>query len=270
MRDQLPVLIGNRRFAIDHSQWSWSPMASIRQSVDQGAEPGEQSFDNQGIWKRTQSDFVLGGGQDYFDQEDESNRRQFRLSKGIDPWDRRSVTLLKDTAQVDAAIGDGDSGILLPTASHIFVASGSALSKFTAADAETAITSLSGTRITDLTVWGDYVYIAAEGQTFRRVDVSASVAVPFGGTTPTKAQVIHGRMICTDDNTIYELDNGGSLVGGGLIFTHPQATFEFTRIVSAPNGIYVVGDDNNNSVVYLLTVVDATGELAAPYPVMET
>ncbi len=274
-RDRLPVLIGTRRFQIDWRNFTWSPMASIRQAQDSGAEPGEQSFDNQGIWKRTQSDFVLGAGQDFFDQEDESNRRQFRSSKGIDPWDRRSITLLKDTTSVDAAIGDGDSGILLSTASYLYAAGNQSVSKFDTSDTETAITGLAAARVTDLTVWGDYVYIAQAGQRLKRVAISGSAASDWSiaGITPTKAKVVSGRLVCTDDNVIYELSESagtGVKLGSVDIFEHPQTSFEFHTIVGAPNGIYVAGDDNNNSVVYLLTVVDATGELAAPYPVGET
>ena len=61
------------------------PVNSLRQFVDQGGEPGEQSFDNQGVWKRTQSDFVLGAGQPFFDQEDEASRRRFRLEPRVRP-----------------------------------------------------------------------------------------------------------------------------------------------------------------------------------------
>jgi hypothetical protein len=268
-RDRLPILLGTRRYQTDLRAYSRRPLASIRQQVDQGQEPGEQSFDNQGIWKRTQSDFILGAGQRYFDQEDEADRRRWRASKGIDPWNRRQLRLLKDTASV-GTLGNGDNGILLATSSHLFAASGTAVSKYTAADAATAITNLAGT-ISDLTVWGDYVYICATGQTVRRVALSGSAATTdFGVTTPTKARVVLGRMVCTDDNVIYELDSSGAKVGLADIFAHPQSTFEFHTITAAPNGVYVVGDDNNNSVVYLLTVVDATGEFAAPYPVMET
>lgn len=269
-RDRLPILLGTRRYQTDLRFYSRSPLASIRQQIDQGQEPGEQSFDNQGIWKRTSSDFIVGAGQRYFDQEDEADRRRFRKSKGINPWERRQLTLLKDVATVDSAIGDGNNGVLLATASYLFAASNTSISRFDTSDTETAITGagISG-RVTDLTYWGDSVYACISGDIIQKIALSGTTAADFGTTTPKYAKAIHGRLVCLEGNSVYELDNVGAKVGGANIFDHPQPSFEFHTIVGAPNGIYVVGDDNNHSTVWLLNVVDATGEFAAPYPVME-
>src|SRR5688572_29940194 len=93
--------------------------------VDNGNEPGEQSLDNQGVWARTQWDFVLGAGQEFFDEVDESTRRRHRTSRGCDVLsDRRQVTTLKLAQAVIQINQNGLTARIVRTPSNFWLAAG--------------------------------------------------------------------------------------------------------------------------------------------------
>lgn len=260
----LPVQIGTHRYSVDLKGLQYRPLSSTRQMQDLSREPSDATFDNQGVWKRTQSDFILGAGQQYLDQEDESERRRFRSSKGIDVWDRRQLTLHYDTASA-ATLGDGSTGVMAKTSAGIYWASG-AVGKYFNGTTYTDLTGEGGAAITSMCVIGGYVYVA-DGGTLKRVATGGTALASFGALTPNVVGTGGGRLVGGDGAVLYEIDNAGASVA---IYTHfDTASFNWKKIVSAPNGIYCFGDDNARSVGYLLTVADATGQLTPPYPVLQ-
>ena len=260
----LPVEIGTRRYVIDGKGLVRRPLTSTRQMQDFSREPSDATLDNQGIWKRTQSDFILGAGQQYLDQEDESERRRFRASKGIDVWGRRQLTLLPDTSS-PTSVSTGTTGASLTTGSGVYFVSGTGGSYFNGST-WTACTGMAGT-LGSLTAIGGHVY-AAGTSTLRRASLGGTAFSTFGALTPTIVGTGGGRLIGAQGGLIYEILNDGTKRD---IYTHFDAAggFNWKKIVSAPNGIYCFGDDGVRSVVWLLTVADATGELTAPYPTLQ-
>ena len=73
----------------------------IRQQADTSREPSEASLNPEGMWRRAQDDWVLGSGQTFYD-DDESVRRRFRQSTGIDPWTKSELTCLPGINRVDS------------------------------------------------------------------------------------------------------------------------------------------------------------------------
>jgi hypothetical protein len=259
----LPIEINGRQYVSDIRGIQRQPLASVRQMQDSSREPSDRSLDNPAIWKRSRSDFIQGAGQLFVDQEDEADPRRFRTSLGIDVWDRRQMTLLNDTA-TGTTIGNGATGAMVVTENHLYMASAGAASRFDGTT-WTACTGLSN-NIKSLVVIGGHVY-AASGGTLRRATVGGTAFSVFGSTTPDVAGTGGGRLVGGDGVLLYEILNDGSKTD---IFTHFNgAGFTWNKIVAAPNGIYCVGADGSNSTVWLLTVVDASGELAAPYPCLD-
>ena len=260
--ENLPIQIGSRRYAADLQGFGWGPTESMRQMQDSSREPNDGSFGAAGLWKRTQSDFILGAGQKYLDQEDESDRRRFRKSRGIDVWNRRQVTLLPDTSTVDT-MGNGTTGDMVVVNGFLYAASGTGVVRFNGSTWANC-TGLSGT-INHLEVIGGHVYAAGTAG-LRRVAVGALAFATFGSLTPDTIGTGGGRLVGADNALLYEILNNGTKVD---IFTHFDSSgFTWNKIMGAPNGIYCFGRDSGRSVAYLLTVVDATGQLSAPYPVL--
>ena len=98
-RTNLPITIDTLKYVGELSQWSWSPIAAVRQAQDTSAEPGERSLNQVGIWKRTRRDFILGAGQEHGDEDDESLDLRYWTSIGLDPWDDRKLKLLNTVEQ---------------------------------------------------------------------------------------------------------------------------------------------------------------------------
>ena len=84
-----PVAINGRPYLIDTKSNEFTRQfdARVRDSVDQSAEPGEAAINPQGLWRRSQSSWHYGAGQDYSDTADAEVYR-FRSNKGVNVWDR--------------------------------------------------------------------------------------------------------------------------------------------------------------------------------------
>jgi hypothetical protein len=78
----------------------------IRTQADTSAEPGEQSLNPEGPWRRSAESWHSGAGQTWQDRK-ESDPFRFDTSKGINPWKLYELSLLNDTALVAASGSTG-------------------------------------------------------------------------------------------------------------------------------------------------------------------
>ena len=263
VRDRLPIELAGRRWAIELRKLRRRPVPTFRSGFDNGQEPGEQSLSNESVWRRTGRDWVLGAGQTHYDETDESSRRRFRWSKGIDCWDRRELKLLPDTTLLAASADTTQR--LAATDDRLWWSTGNDLLYATdPTDNWTTVTGLSGGPITSLAYTGDHLYVA-NGGTLSRVALNGNTATSFGSTTPDLVAYASGRLLAADGNQLFEIDSNGAAIP---IWDYPSASFTWDWILGTLNGIYVGGSAAGRSEVFLVSVVDATGELAAPYPVM--
>ena len=85
--DVFPIAINGRPYLIDtaSNQFTRQFDARVRDSVDQSTEPGEGALNPQGLWRRSQSSWHYGAGQQYSDTADAEAYR-FYTSKGVDVW----------------------------------------------------------------------------------------------------------------------------------------------------------------------------------------
>lgn len=259
----MPVEIGSHAYQCDLRGFVRRPLASIRQLQDSSREPSEASFDNQGVWKRTVSDFIMGAGQLYLDQEDEADRRRFRTSKGVNIWERRHLGLLPrseslhtfaSAAPLAAAVA-GDA---------LYTGMGAAGVRWVGTTS-TALSGVSGI-IRGFVALAGRIYCATSAGLFRATAGQANFS-GFGSAQPDLIGTGGGRLIGTTGAAVYEVLNDGSTTP---IYDHFEgAGFTWRSICTAPNGIYLFGDDAGRSTGYLLTVVDASGQLAPPYPVLQ-
>ena len=67
-----PVALNGRPYMLDSRSREFARQfdARVRDSVDQSAEPGEAAINPQGLWRRSQSSWHYGAGQDYSDTAD--------------------------------------------------------------------------------------------------------------------------------------------------------------------------------------------------------
>lgn len=266
-----PVTIGTHRYVVDLSRVIRRPISSIRQQVDQGGEPSEQTLDTQALWKRTQSDFILGQGQEHFDQEQESNRRRFRSGRAIECLnERRLLTSTPTMAAASGTPGAGTGGVILRTATNwwsvALAGSGAQTYRSGSLTGAPDAQAISGTSAaTDATVFGDTVYIATGTGVVSGSATGTSVS-SFSTEDVDVIDAALGRLVCGHDGDLFELDSSGNRID---IFTHPNPQWDWTDFCTGNAGIYCAGTDGARSELYLVTVIDADGALAPPYPVGE-
>ena len=257
----LPIKIGDRRYVADLKGYVDRPLTSQRQMQDFSREPSDASLEAQGVWKRTQDDFIHGSGQRYYDHLEESDRRRFRWSRGIDVWDRRQLTLLNDTELIYSDMAT--SAIARAIGDYMYIGTDDALTRSDGSSQSTC-TGTSG-NITGIENIGTTVFVSTASGLYTATAGGTSFST-LGALTPDILGSGGGRLVGADGALLYEVLNDGSKTD---IYTHFDTGFAWKKIIAAPNGIYCFGDNSQKSTGWLLTVVDATGELAAPYPVLD-
>lgn len=241
------------------------PTPAVRQQVDQGGEPGEQSLSNEGIWRRTGRDFILGAGQEFFDEPEESTRLRFWSSKGINPWERRRLELHNGTQQILSTAATNIE--LLPVGARFYAVDGQTL-KYTldptvASPTWVSITNNPAADIADITSDGSNVYIAYAANGIFKVTGAAGTMASLGASpNATKLQYANGRLIGSAGAEVFEISSAGAKT---TIWTHHNTSAVWNVICPAPNGIYLGLLAGERSEVYLTTVPDATGALSSPF-----
>ena len=91
--ESLPVELNGVSYLIDTEQYRRTTVPVARQQRDNSKEPGENTLDTTGAWVRSQTDWSYGAGQLYLDKED-SDRRRFYSSHGVDVWTKGQISLL--------------------------------------------------------------------------------------------------------------------------------------------------------------------------------
>jgi hypothetical protein len=253
----LPVKVDTLYFQMDLNQFSWSPISSIRDAVDQTGQPGEQSIVPTGIWKRHRTNWKMGEGQDYGDEPGDSEDLQFFQSRGVDPWDQRKLKLLADVEQKKSTAET--TGKLVITNSRIYWLDGTTLRYDTSPESATGFTDTIAGTWTDIAQYGSKI-VAATGTTSRIINGATNNAL--GSDDCDYILYGNGRLIGMHDNELFEIDSGGTKAS---LWSHPNSAFVWKGGVSAPNGLYVFGTAGLTSEIYFIGIDDVVTSLFAPY-----
>lgn len=271
--DRWQLKIGDRKYVTELGLVDRQRLGSLVQATDASAEPSDRSISNDGLWRRTRSNFEEGAGQEWVDLTEESvdaNPLRIHWSRGVDLLtDPGKATCLPGTTQ-QATVGNGNTGRAVQHLGYVYVASGTSVERSASGNLSSwsNCTGEPGGTITDMVRLGAGLYIA-DGN---GVSVATAGGLAFSSfsTEDTDYMVAgSGRLLGMHDNDVWEFTNAGAKLGGGNIHSHFDSAFAWKGGVAAPNGVYIFGDAGDGSEIYLLAPTDATGEFAAPYPVGE-
>jgi len=259
-----PVAINGRPYMIDTKSNAFGRQfdARVRDSVDQSAEPGESAINPQGLWRRSQSSWHYGAGQDYSDTADAEAYR-FRSSKGIDVWNRGKLSLLKDTTQILSDAAATLKSIVAGT--RLYVASGGNVTFYTSLTASpTNCTAEPGGNVGSMTsdgynVWASF---AADGIHYTNTSTGAFSSYISGSHTFTKIKYTKGRLMAAAGATIYNFISSGG-PGAGL-FTHGNSSWSWVGFAGGQNHIYAAGYAGQTSLIYKTTIKTDGSALDAP------
>ena len=268
--DVFPVAINGRPYALDMKSGDFLRQydARVRDSVDQSVQPGEGAINPQGLWRRSQSSWHYGAGQQYSDAAD-SEAFRFHESKGVNVWELGKLTLLNDVEQKRSS---ANTNLHMATAdTRIYITDGQTLVHTTDLVSFTTVTGTNVSNLVDITSDGYNVFFSYADGNIDQTDSGISAASNYiTGITAGKMDYAKGRLMVagagSDKHKIWNITTtpGSSENNPSTLFTHPNTNFAWVGFAAGQNHIYCAGFAGNKSLIYK-TVIKADGtELEIP------
>lgn len=266
---EFPVAIAGHAYMFEPKLYRRTFVPRQRDPRDDSREPGEQTLSPEGLWRRSQSGWSLGAGQEWLDEE-ESVRRRFRTSLGVDVWDDRKACLLPATQEKSSSANT--NLMLLTVGSYLYRVDGATLAFGTDPTPAnwsgfTTATGLPGGSILDITSSGAHVYVVGgDNSIYRAAPGTTSFAGPWfnPAAVVTKLWYAAGRLFASTGPSLYEIT---AVPGEALIFTHPLADASITNLTGGPTGFYFTVTIGQNSEVRRFVVKDDGTTFTAPVSV---
>ena len=262
--DVFPVAINGRPYLIDTATNAFTRQfdARVRDSVDQSAEPGESAINPQGLWRRSQSSWHYGAGQEYSDASD-SEPFRFNTSKGVNVWEKGELTLLNDVVQKRES---ANTNLNMATAdTRIYITDGQTLAYTTDLTSFTTVTSTNASNLVDITSDGYNVFFSYADGNIDQTNPSTGAASNYiTGITAGKMDYVKGRLMVAgsgaDKHRIWNITTtpGSSANNPSALFTHPNTNFAWHGFAAGQNHIYCAGHAGNKTLIYK-TAIKADG-----------
>ena len=268
--DVFPVAINGRPYMVDRSANAFNRQfdARVRDSVDQSSEPGESALNPQGLWRRSQSSWHYGAGQEYSDTADAEAYR-FYTSKGVDVWNKGKLTLLPDTTKV---YNTTNTNLYATTAgSRLYGTDGQSVLFTTDFVSVTTVTGTNASNIYSITSDGYNVFFSYADGNIDQTNAGTSAASDYiTGITAGKLAYVKGRLMVAgqgaDKHKIWNIVTapGSNANNPSELFTHKNTNFEWVGFAGGQTHIYAAGHAGNISLIYK-TQIQADGtSLAIP------
>ena len=258
--DLFPVAINGRAYFVDtaSNQFTRQYDARVRDSVDQSAEPGESAINPQGLWRRSQSSWHYGAGQEYADTADAEPYR-FKSSKGIDPWTKGELSLLSDTTNVYSTSG---TNLYATTAdSRLYGSDGQNVKYTTDFSTVSTVTGTAASNIYSITSDGYNVFFSyANGDIDQTNAGTTSASAYITGIEAGYMTYVKGRLMVagqgTDKRKIWNITTtaGSSANNPSPLYTHPNSNWAWVGFAGGSTHIYAAGYSGNISLVYKTTI----------------
>jgi hypothetical protein len=236
--------------------------ARVRDSVDQSTEPGESALNPQGLWRRSQSSWHYGAGQEYSDTADAEAYR-FYTSKGVNVWNKGKLTLLPDTTQKRSS---ANSNLYCATAdSRLYMTDGQSVVYSSDLSTFTTVTSTAASNLYSITSDGYNVFFSYANGDIDQTNAGTSAASAYiTGIEAGQMAYVKGRLMVagqgTDKRKIWNITTtpGSSANNPSALFTHPNSDFNWVGFAGGQNSIYCAGYSGNKSIIYK-TAIKADG-----------
>jgi len=262
--DIFPVAINGRPYMLDMKSGEFTRQfdARVRDSVDQSTEPGEGAINPQGLWRRSQSSWHYGAGQEYSDASD-SEAFRFNTSKGVNVWEKGRLTLLPDTTQSRSS---ANTNLHMATAdTRVYITDGQTVAYTTNLTSFTDVTSTNASNLVDITSDGYNVFFSYADGNIDKTNPSTGAASNYiTGITAGRMDYVKGRLMVAgadgDKHKIWNIttDPTSSANNPSALFTHPNSNFAWQGFAAGQNYIYCAGYAGNKTLIYK-TVIKQDG-----------
>jgi hypothetical protein len=258
--DVFPVAVNGRPYMLDIKSGDFAQQydARVRDSVDQSTEPGEAAINPQGLWRRSQSSWHYGAGQEYSDTADAEPYR-FYTSKGVDVWTRGQLALLPATT---AAYSSAQDNLYMATAADRLYGTEDQSVKFTTDFAAfTTVTGTDASKLYSITSDGYNVFYSYASGDIDQTNAGISTNSNYiTGIEAGVLRYVKGRLMVAgqgvDKHKIWNITTapGSSANNPTALYTHPNTAFTWVGFAAGQNHIYAAGYAGNKSLIYKTTI----------------
>jgi len=259
-----PIAVNGRPYMLDtkSGQFQRQYDVRVRDSVDQSTEPGEAAINPQGLWRRSQTSWHYGAGQEYADTADAEAYR-FNSSKGLDVWTRGQISLLRDTT---LAYASSNTNLYMATAnSKIYGTEGQNVRYTSDWSTFTTVTGTAASNIYSIASDGYNVFYSYANGDIDQTNAGISTSSAYiTGIEAGLLRYVKGRLMVAgqgvDKRKIWNITTtpGSTANNPGALFTHPNTDFSWVGFAAGQNHIYCAGYAGNKSIIYK-TVIKADG-----------
>ena len=278
--DSYDVAVGGQPFfyAINDARPYIRQTAPYRkEQFDNGKEPGEQSLT--GWWIRSQSSFHSGSGIKFYDPSaGETVDYRFTDSKGVNPWTKGQVTLLKSCLVGHITTGDirstgrrfqelrsiqwnGTKGVLLKDEYDVDkIDSTGTETHFIDYNAGTEYPVYGicddGTNAYWITNTATKKTVYKKALSLTSADADTKMFDEVGLISNAIMEYVKERIVMCADNKVYEFSSSASAMPTP-VYTHPSSSFVYTSITASGPAIYVAGYNGIQSTIQKFTLSTA-------------
>jgi hypothetical protein len=242
--------------------------ARVRDSVDQSTEPGEAAINPQGLWRRSQTSWHYGAGQEYSDTADAEPYR-FHESKGVDVWTRGELKLLPDVSQVYSSVQD--NLYMVTAGSRAYITDNQTLKYTTDLSTFTTVTGTDASKFYSIASDGYHVFYSYASGDIDQTNAGIGTSSDYiTGIEAGRLRYVKGRLMVAgqgaDKHKIWNITTapGSSANNPTALYTHPNSSFEWHGFAAGQNHIYCAGHAGNKSIIYKTTIQPDGTALATP------
>lgn len=249
-----------------------------KDQFDNQTEPGEQSLT--GWWIRSQMSFHSGSGIKFYDPAttDENGHYRFTDAKGINPWTKGQVTLLKtcnqghNTTGAIAANGNRQQqarSITWSTNNGILLHDEYDVDKITLAGTVTHFIDYNsgsdspvygicddGTNAYWITNTSTKKTVYKKALTLTSSDADTKMFDEVGTISNATMEYVKERIVMCANNKVYEFSSSASAIPTA-VYTHPSSSFVYTSITASGPAIYIAGYNGIQSTISKFTLSTA-------------
>lgn len=269
--DIFPVAIAGRPYMLDVKSGRFGRAFEnrVRDSQDGGNIPGESTLNASGLWRRGQTSWHKGAGQQYADVADGLDTR-FYDSRHVDIWTKGQLKLLPTVKTASAHTGSNTDNIYLAVADSKLFWSVNQSIKYTSDPYATSpsvstVASTPASKIRAMASDGTSVYASFPGTTssygIRKVDGTTGTASTytygseFGPIAYAKGRIVVGGAGADSAKLWFDPSSANPAAS----YTHSNSAWTWVGFAGGQNAIYCAGYAGKTSLIYKVTIkADAT------------
>lgn len=261
-----PCALGGVPFLLEPKEYRRGAVPIQRDPRDDSSEPGEQTLSPEGLWRRSQSSWHLGAGQEWLDEEN-STRFRFNASLGVDVLTtERQASLLPSTEEKRNSANTNHKLLTVGTRLYVLDGTNVLFSDGTSSEQNatwttgwTTATGLPGGNQLDITSSGAHIYVVgSDNSIYRATPGTTSFAGPWLNPTETVTRIwaVIGRLFVSDGANLYHVTASGPAVDATDVFNHPLADAVISSLDGGPQGVYMALNVGQNSEIRFFEVAD--------------